>query len=311
MSVTSVSIVIATLNRREDLRATMHELQKLNPAPLEILVCLDGSTDGSREMLHEFDNVRVIENEEPSGSVFSRDRLFRMASGDLIVSLDDDSAPMQVDFVSRVIELANNHPEAGVFAFREIRPAGRDDRPFGAPESKGYIASYPNCAGAVRASLYGDVASYPTLFFHMYEEPDFCLQSYATGYGVLFEPSIKVLHRYTSVGRNLIRRHHQHARNEALSIIMRCPMPHLPWVLAYRGIRQLAYAVSNGPSWVIREPQWWWRFLSQFHIAWQQRRPVDWKTYWAWIRLARNPLPPEEEVLFASFPVVASRLSRS
>ena len=129
MTKPSVSIAIATLNRRDDLRETLLELQELEPSPLEILVCLDGCTDGSDEMLREFPSVTVIENEMPSGSVYSRDRLFRMARGDLIVSLDDDSFPLQTDFVSRLSELAEKRPEVGVFAFEEVRPEGRDDRP--------------------------------------------------------------------------------------------------------------------------------------------------------------------------------------
>lgn len=301
MTDTAVSIAIATLNRREDLRATLLELQKLVPAPLEIIVCLDGCTDGSREMLCNFPFVTVIENASPSGSVFSRDRLFRMARGDLIVSLDDDSFPTQPDFVKRLCELATKYPEAGVFAFQEIRPESRDDRPFKSPHAQGFVASYANCAGAIRSRLYGDLASYPVFFFHMYEEPDFCLQTYAKGLGVFYDPSITVLHRYSHVGRNMIGRHHQHARNELLSVLLRCPLPHVFWVASYRILRQFVFALANGPAWAIREPIWWWQALKSSKQALRERRPVPWDTYWGWVRLARRPIPSSEK-LAARFP---------
>lgn len=303
----TVSIAITTLNRCEDLHVTLLELLKLDPAPLEILVCLDGCTDGSRSMLADFPTVTVIVNDRPSGSVYSRDRLFRMARGDLIVSLDDDSSPMQTDFVARLVDLAGAHPEAGVFAFEEVRPEGRDDRPFGAPAICSYVASYPNCAGAVRAQLYGERASYPAVFFHMYEEPDFCLQTYANGYGVLYYPDIKILHRYSHVGRNMIGRHHQHARNEFLSVLMRCPFPHVLWVASYRVARQFIYAATESIEWVVQEPVWWWRAAKCLPAALKQRKPVPWSIYWNWMRLARNPLPVDHEVIARVFPTVAAR----
>lgn len=311
MTETSVSIAIATLNRRDDLRETLLELEKLDPPPLEILVCLDGCTDGSAKMLQEFPIVTVIKNERSSGSVYSRDRLFRIARGDLIVSLDDDSFPSQQDFVSRLAKLADERPEVGVFAFEEMRPDGRDDRIFGRPKEESYIASYPNCAGAIRTKLYGASASYPLFFFHMYEEPDFCLQTYANGYSVLQIPSIKILHRYTHVGRNMIGRHHQHARNELLSVLMRCPFPHVFWVASYRILRQFIFAASNGGSWLLREPIWWWQAIKRSRQAIHHRKPVPWNIYWGWIRLGRKPLPDDRDRLVAAFPTTAERWSKT
>jgi GT2 family glycosyltransferase len=310
MTKPTISIAIATLNRCEDLRVTVLDLQKLDPPPLEILVCLDGNTDGSSEMLAEFPSVTVIANELTRGSVYSRDRLFRMAQGDLIVSLDDDSSPLQKDFVARLANLACAHPEAGAFAFEEVRPKGRDDRPFGAPTQLSYVASYANCASAVRAKLYGDRASYPHLFFHMYEEPDFCLQTYGCGYGVLYDPDIKVLHRYSHVGRNMIGRHHQHARNELLSVLVRCPFPHVFWVAAYRVARQFIYAVSEGTAWAAREPIWWWNAAKCLPSALKQRRPLPWPIYWQWMRLARKPIIGDPTKISKAFPAVASRFVR-
>lgn len=311
MTELTVSIAIASLNRREDLRETLWQLQTLQPPPREILVCLDGCTDGSAEMLREFPSTIVIENSRPSGSVYSRDKLFRMARGDLIVSLDDDSFPLQRDFIARLSKLADELPEVGVFAFEEVRAEGRDDRPFAIPTKEVYVASYPNCAGAIRARLYGDAASYPVFFFHMYEEPDFCLQAYASGYGVLHVPSVKILHRYSHVGRDMIGTHHKHARNELLSVLMRCPLPHVFWLAAYRIVRQLVFAASKGPTWVLREPIWWWQAIKMSRQALKHRKAVPWNIYWGWVRLARRPLPAEKGRLAAAFPTVAARFGRS
>ena len=300
----TVSIAIASFNRADDLAATLAELMKLDPMPREIYVCLDGCTDHSRDMLSRFPGVSVLENEVSRGSVYSRDRLFRAVSGDWIVSLDDDSYPLQSDFITRLLDAADDHPEAGIICFKEIRLRGQDDRPYESPSESKYVASYPNCAGAIRRSLYGHGASYPTFFFHAYEEPDYCLQTYAAGYGVLFRPEIEILHRYTKVGRNKLRFHHQHSRNELLSVIMRCPVPHLFWLAPYRVVRQAVHAAQQGASWLLREPQWWFEALKLTPQAWKHRRPIAWRTYWQWIRLARNPIQANRTKLSEHFRLV-------
>src|SRR5262245_56213774 len=110
------SIVIATHNRRDDLRRTLLRLHALEPSPSEIIIVLDGCTDDSKsEIVTHFPEVHVIENSVKQGSIASRDTGFLMAQGDIIVSLDDDSYPLQQDFVTRVARLAEDHPEAGIF----------------------------------------------------------------------------------------------------------------------------------------------------------------------------------------------------
>ena len=49
-------------------------------------------------VLREFPGFVVVENPERRGSVASRDRMLRLASADIVVSLDDDSYPVQPGF---------------------------------------------------------------------------------------------------------------------------------------------------------------------------------------------------------------------
>ena len=263
MNASTVSIVIPTYNRREDLAETLEQLSELSPAADEIIIFLDGCTDNSREFLAaHYPDIVVLTSDSPGGSIPARDTAFRMAKGDLIVSLDDDSYPMQKDFVTRVIEVAEKHPEAGAFAFREMRPS-QDMPPLSKTEipERAWIATYPNCAGAIRKSIYGQITSYPRFFSHAYAEPDFCLQTYGAGYGVLYVPEIEVRHRFTHTLRDMKARHHKNARNEFWSVVLRCPFPHVLGVGSYRILRQLIFAASNGWSWLKEEPK-----LSLIHI---------------------------------------------
>ena len=45
----TVSVMITTRERIVDLRRTCHVLQRLNPAPLEVLITMDGCTEDVHE----------------------------------------------------------------------------------------------------------------------------------------------------------------------------------------------------------------------------------------------------------------------
>ena len=53
-------------------------------------------------VLREFPGFVVLENPERQGSVASRDRMLRLASADIVISLDDDSYPVEPDFLARL-----------------------------------------------------------------------------------------------------------------------------------------------------------------------------------------------------------------
>lgn len=286
------AVMIATRNRREDLRRTCARIAALAPAPDEVLICADGCSDGTAEMLAaEFSAFRVFTNPSPLGSTASRDRLMRHASADLVLSLDDDSYPLEPDALARLRELFEKHPQLGVASF----PQRSDEFPetltatsFGAPRWEG---TYVNCACAFRRSVFLELGGHDLRFWNAYDEPDFALRCLAAGWRVRFDPSITVRHHYSGVNRNEIRMHHLHARNECWSALMRCPAPHLPGVLAFRAARQMSYAWRRGWRWILREPQWWLAAIAGVPESLARRQPVQWPDYIGWMRLVRKPEP--------------------
>jgi GT2 family glycosyltransferase len=291
MSAKTCAVVIPSHNRRDDLRATCQQLEKLSPAPDEIIICLDGCTDGSKEMLsREFPNYCVIENAIQEGSIPSRDRAFRMVQSDLILTLDDDSYPTDPAFIEKIGVIVEGHPEAGAITFPEIRNVGRAANPSLSSTSRGrYVREFPDCAGVIGRPIYGRAAVYPLFFSHAYGESDFCLQLYAAGYAVWFEPSLTIRHRYTPKERNMMTRHWLNARNEFWSVIMRCPFPDIAFWVPFRVLRQFMFAVSKGFSWWIREPIWWWRAIRGIPTCFRYRRPVRRRAYREWLLLTRRP----------------------
>ena len=292
--------MITTRNRREELRRTLGKLLELQPAADEILICADGCTDKTSEMVRQdFPSCILLENDSARGSVFSRDRLLRTASGDIVLSLDDDSYPLDRDFFARLQLAFGQHANTAVITFPELRDGGASADPTKSPSSPAHLVSaYPNCAAAMRRETYLRLGGYPIFFEHAYEEPDYALQCYAAGYTVCFDPRLIIRHRYLgSQNGNTLHRYPLNARNELWSVLMRCPFPYLIPVALFRIWRQFRYACSKGPAWAIREPIWWWSAFLGIPTCLRHRSPIEWRIYYAWMKLARQPLSSESQLL--------------
>ena len=280
-----VAICITTHNRRAELERTLMQIATLTPPPDELLIVADGCNDGTADFLREkfpsadaAANVtrtllsgatacgqecphHVIIHEQGRGSIPSRNEMAAATACEIFLSLDDDSYPLEPDAIACIRELFEKNARLAVAAF----PQRTDEYPgtltasdFGAAK---FIGSFANSGAAIRTSAFRDIGGYPDFFFHAYEEPDFALRCAVAGWQVRFEPCVTVRHHFTSLGRNEIRTHQRHARNELWSVLLRCPMPQLLAVAPFRAWRQFVYACRRGWSWVWREPRWWWQFL--------------------------------------------------
>jgi GT2 family glycosyltransferase len=283
----TTSIMITTRNRAEDLRRTCRVLQKLNPAPLEILITADGCTDDTVEVVHEeLPLARLTVNPAGLGSIASRIRMLHEARGDLVLALDDDSYPEQMDCLARIPPVFAENPRVAVVHFPQRTdefPATLSRVDFGEAHP---TRSFANSGAVLKRSIYLQLPGFEPGFFHAYEEPDYVLQCMSADYEVLFTPVITIRHHFSGQARNEIRTHHRHARNEFWSTLMRCPFPCLPVMILYRIFSQFRYACKRGFSWVVREPAWWWQALVGIPYFLKKRNPISWVSYKRWLGLS-------------------------
>jgi GT2 family glycosyltransferase len=282
----TVSVIITTRDRAADLQRTCDVVMRLRPVPNEVLVTADGCTDGTFDMLSDkFPEITLIANQQAIGSVASRDRMIRHARGDLVLALDDDSYPEQLDCITRIVPFFEQRPKLAVLHF----PQHTDEYPETLAQTnfglEHLTRSFANSGAVLRRSTYLQLPGFESRFFHMYEEPDYALQCVAAGYDVLFSPMITVRHHYSGETRDEMRVHHRHARNEFWSTLMRCPFPFAVGIAAWRVFSQFRYACKRGRSWVIREPSWWWQALGGIPYCVRKRRPVSWASYKRWLQL--------------------------
>jgi GT2 family glycosyltransferase len=291
-----VAVCIATRNRCENLARTLAELARLSPPADEVLVLADGCTDSTVEMVRtRYPAVRLMVHEQARGSIPSRNEMAGATRCDIFLSLDDDSHPLEADFLARVAEHFAVRSQLAVVSF----PQRSDEFPetlkatdFGPPR---FVGSYANSGAAIRRSVFTRLGGYPGHFAHMYEEPDFALRCVCAGWEVWEDTSRTVRHHFTGTQRDEMRNHQRHARNELWSVWMRCPFPQVLAVSAFRIARQFGYAWSRGLRWAVREPQWWLAALVGLSRCLAERRPLSWARYAAWMQLVGHPIASERE----------------
>jgi GT2 family glycosyltransferase len=248
------------------------------------MVTADGCVDGTAERVaKEFPEVRLFINKIGMGSVASRHRMMQEARGDLVLAIDDDSHPEQLNCLEILSGIFKARPRLAIASF----PQRTDEYPqslrqtdFG-PEMA--VRSFANSGACLRVSTYRSLPGFEPMFFHMYEEPDYALLCVAAGWEVRYFPQITIRHHWVGRERSEIRNHHRHARNEFWSTVMRCPMPYALLLCSYRVISQLRFAFKRGLAWVVREPLWWWQAVLGFPTAINKRKPVEWSGYRRWL----------------------------
>ncbi len=90
-----ISVVIPTYNRREILARTLETLfaQDFPSDQYEIVVAVDGSTDGTAEFLRALKPacpLHIVEHTRNLGQAAARNSAIRIAQGEMILLVDDD-----------------------------------------------------------------------------------------------------------------------------------------------------------------------------------------------------------------------------
>ncbi|MFD1000110.1 glycosyltransferase [Ohtaekwangia kribbensis] len=111
MSDVEVSVIIPTYNGVNKINVLLNALLKQTYTKFELVVVVDGSTDGTIAVLDDYRNkfaaYKVIVQPN-KGRAVVRNRGVKESSGDLLIFYDDDMEPMH-DSVSRHISFHDNY----------------------------------------------------------------------------------------------------------------------------------------------------------------------------------------------------------
>jgi glycosyltransferase involved in cell wall biosynthesis len=240
------SVVITTKNRREELKRALNSAVRQSVG-IEVLVVDDGSNDGTAEMVRkEFPNVALHARYESRGYIVRRNEAARLATGSIIVSIDDD-AEFSTSFVVEQTLADFDHPRIGAVAMPFVEPLESKAVLQRAPDRSACFVtdSYIGTAHAIRRDIFLGLGGYRELLVHQGEERDYCLRMLASGYVVKLG-SADPIHHFDSARRSFKRMDFYGRRNDILFAVHNVPMPHLPIHLIGTTLNGLSFALRCG-----------------------------------------------------------------
>jgi len=227
-----LSIVILSLNTKDLLEKCLVSLTKVaGEVNFEVIVVDNGSTDGSIEMLRNFQfsifNFQIIQNGENLGFAAGNNRARSIVNGEYILFLNSDTEVYKGTLAATVGYL-DEHNDVGAVTCRTVLPDGRDDkdarRSFPTPwvalahflyldrvfPKSGIFARYwygyepankehdiDVLQGAycmIRTSLMNKIGWFDEDYFLDGEDIDLCWKIREAGYRIVYYPKVKILH---------------------------------------------------------------------------------------------------------------------
>ncbi|WP_295404756.1 glycosyltransferase [uncultured Thiocystis sp.] len=183
-------------------------------AAFEIIVVDDCSTDGTAARLADYPGLRLIRNDENLGFVGACNRGARLARGEFIVFLNNDTQ-VQAGWLDALIETFRETKDAGIVGSRLLYPDGRQQEAGGILFDDGSAWNYghlddPNkpeysyrravdyCSGAALAiagALFRQLDGFDRAFAPAYyEDTDLAFRVRAAGFQVYYQPLSVVIH---------------------------------------------------------------------------------------------------------------------
>lgn len=195
-----VSVVILTWNRKEDVRATLEKLRRVDYSPLEIIVVDNDSTDGTDSMiLREFPKVKYLQQPKNLG-IAGYNVGFKAARGSYVVALDSDSYPAK-NAITKMAKIFAENPRAGAVAF-EVHSADADG---GKAELSagitGEVFGYHGAGVGFRKEVFRIAGYWYEPFFLYFNEMDHALGILSAGYKIIHSTDIVAFHKSSPAAR--------------------------------------------------------------------------------------------------------------
>src|SRR5882724_3065890 len=242
---TKVLIGIITRNRASHLPLAIESALQQDYPDKELAVLDIASTDGTAALRLRFPDVPWQRSEERIGIPESRNLLMQRTDAKYFFSLDDDATFLRRDEISLGVEFLEKNPDYAGVAYDILLPGDKPRSERGEPCD---AALFVGCGHLLRLSDVAAVNYYapnPTVYGGS-EETDLCMRLYDRGKKIIFLPGVHVWHERTAAGRNLMEQYSHNLCNDLVSLVRRCPMPDLAWILGWRLLSQFRFACRQG-----------------------------------------------------------------
>ena len=247
-----ISVVILTFNRQEAVLTLLDQLAHLEAPDLEVIVVDNGSEDGTAAAVAAAHPAVILIPLAVNAGVGARNRGLERATGEIVITLDDDMVELEVADLTTLRELFADDPRLGAVNFKVTWPGTqrvRDwvhRRPVSAAETA--FDTYEITEGAVawRRSALHQVGYYREDFFISHEGLDLAFRLIECGWRIIYDGRVQVGHAHAAGGRKSWRRYYYDTRNQFWVAMLHLPVRlAVPYLL--RGqLAMLAYSLRDG-----------------------------------------------------------------
>lgn len=296
--IADVSIVIPTFNRADVLEVNSEYIDKLDPAPREVIVIDDGSDTENRNKLLQLTRRlgwKLLGDGENRGQAGARNKGLQFASSKYIVSLDDDSWFVESDSLSRVEKLMEDYPGCGVLAFRTFSPG---DEVKDEPELIEVVSDHITCGAAYRGSAIKVTGGHLEFLRYEGEESDISLKMINHGFSLIRTSSIRVFHDYNPLKRSpesISRTRRFSVRNEISRAVIYFPFPINFFLVLVRIASQTIFGLRRG--FMQETVGGTLAFIRLLPRLLRERRTISFYAAMRYLRLRRNPVRIDTEKL--------------
>lgn len=121
-----ISIIIVNWNNKDILRDCLSSIYNThNVSKYEIIVVDNNSEDGSVELIkNEFPHVVLLVNEQNLGFARANNQAIKIARGNYILLLNNDTVVTNAYCFDRMIELMEKNPQVGILGCKLLYPDG-------------------------------------------------------------------------------------------------------------------------------------------------------------------------------------------
>lgn len=193
------SILIVSKNRKAELDKTLNLLEEfINKDVHEVKVFLDGCTDSSLDLKLKYPWVSWNGSEISLGASRARNILYESAIGEFLFGFDDDSHPLQSDFIQLVIDLFLENSKLGIIAFQEIKGQFINDiipNNLIKSDKDILVNDFLGCGFCVKREVYNKTRGFPIWIDIYGEEVCVALETLEIGYDILYTNKVSVNHR--------------------------------------------------------------------------------------------------------------------
>jgi len=274
----SISLVILTYNRPKLVIKQLQHHSNITYRPYEMIIVDNHSDEPVEPLAESYEFSRVIRMDSNIG-IAGRNRGMSEASGEIIVTLDDDVCGLSDGDINKLITLFEDE-KIGAVCFKVLNEKTKEimnwchHRRVELYSDKQFITEeITEGAVAFRKKALDMAGLYPEDFFISHEGPDLALRIMNSGYQVVYNPDIIVHHAYSPLGRANWRRYYYDTRNLVWLVLRNYPF--------YLGLKRLAVGLGAMMLYSIRDEffRYWLKAIydaikgSRYVIS--QRNPMN------------------------------------